>query len=171
MGGTESKINKVHLTAEEHFIAHQLLCKIYPDNFKLAWALSAMCGANRKQVRNNKMHGWIRRHLGKLITARNIGHIVSVESRAKMSAARLGRKFGNYQKHKNPSPLKGRPKSPEHRLALANAKIGTKRGAYSAEHRGKISEGLKSSIKLKAHHDRRRLSRPNMNSLLSRMGG
>jgi hypothetical protein len=43
MGGDNSKSNLVLLTAREHFIAHWLLIRIYPDNYKLAFAFFAMC--------------------------------------------------------------------------------------------------------------------------------
>jgi hypothetical protein len=49
MGG-EGKIHqwKTHsniilLTAKEHFVAHKLLCEIYPDNHKLVYAYFMMC--------------------------------------------------------------------------------------------------------------------------------
>ena len=42
LGGLNNKENLVLLTAKEHFICHKLLVKIYPDNNKLIYALSAM---------------------------------------------------------------------------------------------------------------------------------
>jgi hypothetical protein len=35
MGGNNEKINLVYLTPEEHYVAHQLLVKMYPGNRKL----------------------------------------------------------------------------------------------------------------------------------------
>jgi hypothetical protein len=61
MGGTDDIANLVYLTTEEHFVAHQLLVKIYPDNKKLISALSKMCSWSNKNIRNNKMYSWIRR--------------------------------------------------------------------------------------------------------------
>jgi hypothetical protein len=46
LGGTNDSENLVDLTAREHFIAHLLLCEIYPDNQKLAHASWMM--VNRK---------------------------------------------------------------------------------------------------------------------------
>jgi hypothetical protein len=57
MGGTDSTDNLVKLTPEEHYIAHQLLCKIYPNNNSLAKAVLMMT-VNRS---SNKLYGWIRR--------------------------------------------------------------------------------------------------------------
>lgn len=57
MGGDDSKENLVNLTPEEHYLAHQLLVKIYPENNGLIKAAAIMT-VNRS---NNKMYGWIRR--------------------------------------------------------------------------------------------------------------
>ena len=61
VGGTDEPSNLVSLTAEEHFLAHQLLVKLYPNNAKLALAVSMMCIKNPNHQRNNKMYGWLRR--------------------------------------------------------------------------------------------------------------
>ena len=42
LGGSNNKDNLVKLTAREHFICHQLLCEIYPDNKSLKYALCLM---------------------------------------------------------------------------------------------------------------------------------
>lgn len=63
MKGTNNKDNLVNLTPEEHYLAHQLLVKIYPDNHSLINAAVMMTvDANGKRV-NNKLYGWIRRRL------------------------------------------------------------------------------------------------------------
>lgn len=64
MGGKDDKYNLVELTPEEHYLAHQLLVKIYPKNFKLAFAANAMCVNNEFSGRScNKLFGWLRRKL------------------------------------------------------------------------------------------------------------
>lgn len=57
LGGSDSKENLVKLTPEEHYVAHQLLVKIYPTNHALAKA-AAMMIPNRP---TNKMYGWVRK--------------------------------------------------------------------------------------------------------------
>lgn len=65
MGGDNSSSNIAILTPEEHFLAHQLLVKMYPENTKLAFAASAMCMSNTTTKRNNnKLFGWLRRAFG-----------------------------------------------------------------------------------------------------------
>ena len=57
MGGSDTKDNLVKLTPEEHYVAHQLLVKIYPDNHALAKAAAMMIPKRP----SNKMYGWLRR--------------------------------------------------------------------------------------------------------------
>lgn len=57
LGGSNDEINLVRLTPEEHYVAHQLLAKMYPDNHRLILAARMMC-VNR---RGNKVYGWLRK--------------------------------------------------------------------------------------------------------------
>lgn len=50
--GSNKKENLVELTAREHFICHWLLCRVYPQDRKLAKAFNMMCqGKNIQQQR------------------------------------------------------------------------------------------------------------------------
>ena len=57
LGGTDEPENLVDLTPEEHYVAHQLLIKIYNGNYALVKA-AAMMIPNRP---SNKLYGWLRR--------------------------------------------------------------------------------------------------------------
>lgn len=57
LGGNDDEQNLVKLTPEEHYVAHQLLVKIYPNNNKLILAATMMI-PNRK---SNKLYGWLKR--------------------------------------------------------------------------------------------------------------
>jgi hypothetical protein len=57
IGGDNSPDNLVTLTPEEHYVAHQLLVKIYPDHAGIAWAAIAMTAKGN----GNKLYGWLRR--------------------------------------------------------------------------------------------------------------
>lgn len=59
IGGSDNHDNLVLLTPEEHYVAHQLLVKLYPEKPELAYAANMMC-VNRT---NNKLYGWIRRRI------------------------------------------------------------------------------------------------------------
>ena len=61
LGGLDTADNLVRLTPEEHYLAHQLLVKIYPDNFKLTLAATMMCVEGTRGKRNNKVYGWLRK--------------------------------------------------------------------------------------------------------------
>src|ERR1700674_3310044 len=98
MGGENGEV--VDLTPEEHYVAHQLLAKIYPSNNKLAFALHAMTMRSEGQIRNNKMFGWVKRRVVQAITESNTGRVgywkgktrpaykkgFTIEERAKISA-------------------------------------------------------------------------------------
>lgn len=69
MGGTDDKSNLVSLTPEEHYLAHQLLVKIYPNN-------PALVNAAVMMIRNrpsNKLYGWLRRRFSKAQSHRQLG--------------------------------------------------------------------------------------------------
>lgn len=57
MGGSDDADNLVDLTPEEHYIAHQLLVKMYPEDHKLAKAAHMMTVKRP----NNKVYGWLRK--------------------------------------------------------------------------------------------------------------
>jgi hypothetical protein len=62
MGGTNDISNLVKLTPEEHFVAHQLLAKMYPDVKGLIYSLARLSGG-KSETRSNKLYGWIKRRL------------------------------------------------------------------------------------------------------------
>lgn len=61
MGGTDHKSNLVELTPEEHYVAHQLLVKMYPDIDNLVYAANKMTVTSKNTKRNNKRYGWLKR--------------------------------------------------------------------------------------------------------------
>ena len=83
LGGRDDADNLVRLTAEEHYVAHQLLVKMNPGHKGLAFA-AYMMGTTRQ---NNKTYGWLR----KQASAAQTGTKLSRETRAKMSASGRGK--------------------------------------------------------------------------------
>lgn len=61
IGGRDDKTNLIALTPEEHFLAHQLLIKIYPNENKLVYAAAMMTLHNSGNRANNKLYGWLKR--------------------------------------------------------------------------------------------------------------
>lgn len=54
LGGSNEKTNIAILTPREHFLAHRLLCKIHPDNYKLSFALVIMASGKSKSAVGHK---------------------------------------------------------------------------------------------------------------------
>lgn len=61
IGGTDETSNLVKLTPEEHYVAHQLLVKMYPDNDLLVYAANKMTISSKNTKRNNRRYGWLKR--------------------------------------------------------------------------------------------------------------
>lgn len=144
MGGNDDANNLVFLTAEEHYLAHQLLIKIYPDNRKLIHAagLMSVSGKNLKRSRN-KQYGWIKRKLSEARSEMmsgenhpnfgkpgyNTGNKHSDEAKAKISKAARGRILG--------------PLSEETKNKISASNMGKHSQNKSAETKKKISETQK----------------------------
>ena len=142
LGGTDAKENLVNLYPEEHYLAHLLLCKIYPGNQKLLYAAMNMATGSLDNLgkRNNKKYGWVRRRYAESISGDNnpsrknpelqrqaalkrVGQKRTNEVRAKMSAAQKGRKFTKEHKEKLSIAASNRPPiSEETRSKLRNRK-------------------------------------------------
>jgi hypothetical protein len=147
MGGDNSKENIVRLTPEEHYLAHQLLIKMYPENRRLAHAANLMS----TRCSNNKTFGWIRKHLGFRHTPETIakfapklkGRVFTPEWRAKISAANKGKKRNWIPTVEQRFALgernRLRGQSPEAREKIGASKRGKKRAPFSLETRQRMS--------------------------------
>lgn len=51
LGGSNKKENLVRLSYREHFIVHWILCKLYPDNYKIKAAFAKMLETNKNNKR------------------------------------------------------------------------------------------------------------------------
>ncbi len=61
LGDPDAKTNLIFLTPEEHYTAHLLLVKIYPNNYGLVRAATMMSVGRSGQRSNNKSYGWLKR--------------------------------------------------------------------------------------------------------------
>jgi len=113
MGGTNDKCNIVVLTPKEHFLAHRLLVKMYPNNGKLKFALRCMTISGRQHQRvTGKLYAKFKEELALEISKLHKGKVVSEETRAKMSAS---------SKKRQRAPL-----SKEHKETLRRINLGRK---------------------------------------------
>jgi len=126
MGGTDDPTNLVDLTPEEHFLAHQLLVKIHPDNAKLVWAANFMIVDKDGRRVNNKLFGWLKRR-----------RVHSEETRKKMSEAAKGRKLDDETKLKISAANLGKTRSEETKAKIKEVR---KLQTFSEETRRKMSE-------------------------------
>lgn len=133
MNGSNDKENLVRLLPEEHFIAHQLLVKIYPDVTNLILAFGYM--SSKTYGKKNKIYGWLRRKLGKKMSEINKGkkRIFTPEHKAKLAESNRRRKgkYSEEHKRKISKSLKGRPgriPSLETRIKLSNSLKGKSTG-------------------------------------------
>lgn len=91
LGGTDDPSNLVHLTAEEHYLCHQLLTKMYPNHRGLLAAAMFMTSGALSTRQNNKTYGWLRRRWSKHMIENNPG-----KNQKKGEEHPLhGRKFGD----------------------------------------------------------------------------
>ena len=147
IGGGNEKENIVSLTPEEHYVAHQLLVKMYPKERGLLYAAIFMA----KHSPNNKTFGWLRRRF--IDSQKGNKHALGIkrppETRARMSAAQKGNKKGRAnlgkpksqsQKEKQSSVMRGRKPTDQARQKMSVAGRGKTK---SAEHRANISRGLR----------------------------
>lgn len=79
LGGTNDPTNLVKLLPEEHYVAHQLLVKMYPNNYKLINAAVMMCVTSKYNIgrSKNKLFGWLRRKLSTANRISNLGKVTN----------------------------------------------------------------------------------------------
>jgi hypothetical protein len=128
MGGTNESSNLIELYPEEHYLAHLLLCKLYPEEQKLLYAAINMTTGSmiNNGRRSNKAYGWLRRRYSESMTGDNnpnrknpeiqkeaakkrIGQRRTEETKQRMSLAQQGRTFSEETKSKMAVAAKNRP--------------------------------------------------------------
>lgn len=129
MGGSDDPENLVMLTPEEHYLAHQLLMKIYPDNRKLVYAAVMMTVNGKNERSNNKLYGWVKRKRSQ--------HGLSEETKRKIgesnSKALTGRKLSKEHAENVNSAKTGRKVSDEGRENIRQSKLGEKNPMYGKD--------------------------------------
>jgi len=138
VGGTNDTQNLILLTAREHFVAHQLLVKIYPNEHKLVFALRLMCAnKNKNHIRNNREYEWIRRAVSNAASIVQKGKPGKGYKFPKGHALSVGGKNGMYgknhteetrkiqsekAKNRDPSSYNRLPKSDLHKENMRKSK-------------------------------------------------
>lgn len=131
LGGGNEAENLVRLTAEEHYVAHQLLVKLHPGHLGLLGAVVWMTGGNQYVPRQNKLYGWLRRALS---AAKSVAMKGRVPSKAMLEAARVVNR-GSHRSEETKAKIsahhtgrehkhKSHPNSPETRAKISASKKG-----------------------------------------------
>ena len=124
IGGGDERANLVQLTAEEHYVAHQLLHKIWPSVPGLSFAMIAMTG-NRSGKRSNKAYGWVRRQHSSAVSVVSLARWQDQAYRAKHKEAMDGLRGDQEHVKKVADAVslahKGRIKSDQERANIAEA--------------------------------------------------
>lgn len=74
MGGSDDVENIAVLTAREHYVAHQLLVKLYPDDHNLAYAAKMMTVDSNGGRVGNRLYEWIKIRCAKVHSERMKGN-------------------------------------------------------------------------------------------------
>lgn len=145
MGGNDSPDNLVFLTAEEHYVAHQLLVKINPHVPGLAWAAVKMA----QQCTGNKAYAWLRlRHAANAAeqlrgNKRTLGYRHSAETKARIAEAIRRRGISAEVRAKMAASATGKKRTAEQRARMSMAQRGKKMPPRTDEHRARLSAVLK----------------------------
>jgi len=127
MGGGNEPENIVKLTAEEHYVAHQLLVKMHPEVHGLAIAAFRMA----KPCTGNKAYGWMQRR-----------HALAVAAHMRGNQNTLGKRHSPETRAKISAALKGRPGRCPTLETRAKLSIARRLRVTSAETRAKMSAAL-----------------------------
>ncbi len=133
MGGRNCSSNLVVLTAREHYLVHWLLFKIYRSS-SAAFGWHRMThGRDSMRRYTSRTFEYARRARAAILSGANhpsTGKALSDAHRAKLRAAKLGRKYSE-QGRESISPLKGKKRQPSKfkgcfgRSSTARAVVGT----------------------------------------------
>lgn len=138
MGGKDEKQNIVNLTPEEHFVAHQLLVKIYPSNSSLIHA-AHMMGTTRT---SNKSYGWLRKHHAAEASKEGLIRWQTADDNYKKLALRgaIAANNDSIIKARRSIIMKERWSDPVNRAILLN-RPSQKGRVFSDDHRKNIAKG------------------------------
>ena len=136
LGGGDEAENIVKLTAEEHYVAHQLLVKIHPGNRKLVFAAWMMCNGKK---RNNKRYAWLKRKQVQVLSETHRGRKMPDWNKAKLIEANTGRACSEETRQKISQAQIGKVLSDEHRKKLSDAHRGKKQSPETIKKRAEIS--------------------------------
>lgn len=142
LGGTDCKSNIVILSGREHFVAHQLLAKIYPDKTGLVWA-----AIRQARNSNSRAYSWLKEKQAKIIGDKRRGQKISDTHKAALINSRKGAKSSREHCLRISASLMGHKLSEETKEKIRQKAIGRK---VSDETRIKLSLAMAKRMENKA---------------------
>lgn len=144
IGGSNYENNLVKLTAREHFIAHKLLVRIYPENHSLSYALWGMCmkskNTNGRYITSSRDYENIKNKMSLITKSRLkkhnhwVGRKHSKKSKEKMSESAKKRKISTEMEKQRRDGIsnghKNKPLTKEHIANISESKKGEKNPMY-----------------------------------------
>ena len=111
LGGSDNESNLIKFTPEEHFLAHKLLTKIYPNNLKLLYAFNFMSAPISGRNINNKKFGFVRKEIsilmqGDLNPMKRFPEKNHMRGKFGKTHPTYGRIVGDYERQKNSKRMK-----------------------------------------------------------------
>lgn len=148
LGGGDEEANIAVLTAEEHYLAHQLLVRLYPGDLGILSAAHVMTTTRHAGRSANKLYGWLRRRMavaqtglkrppsvGQKIAARLRGRTLPPEVIAKMKISMKGKIRSAETRKRMSAGQKGIKRSPEAVAKNAAARRGSKQSSETVAKR------------------------------------
>ena len=134
IGGTNDATNLTYVPARVHFILHRILCKVYPNEHKLAFAFWAMCNqlhgdVTREYKVTSRVFDTARKGFAIANSELHSGKTISEEHRKRLSIVMKGNTYAG--KGKDNSNY-GKPRSDNVRDSIRETKLAnpTKNGQF-----------------------------------------
>lgn len=144
MGGDDSSENLVRLTAEEHYVAHQLLVKMHPNEPKLIFAAHKMTSDPHGHRSRNKLYSWLRQQHSAAMSEMMLGVRRGPHTElTKQKISESKTQFYIDNPEKTTKGLKLPPLSDEHKKQIS---LRFKGHTHSEEHIRKNSEAHKGQV-------------------------
>lgn len=146
LGGSDDPRNLVMLTAEEHYVAHQLLVKLNPGNVNLVYAACLMSKSPIGKRMNNKLFGWLKRKLSEHQSEKFSGKVWTPEQNANRSKTVKRQWEDPAARAKKVANMLGKTWTAERRAAKSAAMKGKPGRIWTQEQKNKISQTKKKTF-------------------------
>ena len=146
LGGPDAPSNLVRLSAEEHYLAHQLLVKIHPLEHKLVYAACLMAHGPTPGRLTNKTYSWLKKKLASVQSVKFSGKIWTDEQNASRSDTVKKQWADPDARALKVSGMLGKTWSVERRAAKSASLKGKPGRVWTAEQKAKLSASKRNAF-------------------------